>query len=143
MFFIGARNDAHSVPALRESLSRNFTFALTHHASARCPILYILLARKSFSVSMRMIASSHSYAISRMSSSERVPLRSISCLIAVLSHENEKSRESFSSNTTGKSHRYVLLYSPASLAIFAPPGNPRPRSFATLSNASHAASSSV
>gem|GEM_PF-3958398 len=97
----------------------------------------------SFSESILIAVSSNSYAISRISLSDRVHRVSISRFTAVLSQEKEKSRESRSRRTTGNIPRYPFGYSLASFASFAPHGNPSHIILATLSKHSPAASSRV
>jgi hypothetical protein len=122
-----------------EIKSLSFLLALTHQARQTVLILYISVAKKSFFTKVRITASSNSKAIF-----ESVYIfLSTSLFTAVFSHENEKLSESFSNVTIGNIHSYSAVSDCASSAIIGPPGNQYQSIFATLSNASHAASSRV
>lgn len=101
----------------------------------------------SFLTRVRITTSSNSNAICSRSSSESVPVFciriSISRFTAVLSQENEKSRDSFSRRTSGNIQTYSPGYIEALREIIAQPGKPSHIIFETLSKASQAASSRV
>ncbi len=149
---IGARKGIEASWAMESILDLRIWFALTQPARIIIFDWVWSIALSILRERISVIASSHSYAISSISSSESIPVNamrlSISLFIALLSPEKEKSRESFSRRTSGKSlfvkrSPSFPLCSAASFEIFAHPGKPSHIIFATLSKHSPAASSLV
>ena len=147
VFETGATKPFPSEAARSATTLRRKSLELTPPESATFGIRYRSAARKSFFERISATVRSNSNEISRRSKSERAPdsaiLRSISRLTAALSPENEKSRESFARMFVGKILRNSPECSAASFETTGHPGKPNPIDFATLSNASPAASSIV